>query len=156
GVTVLLAASPRRHGQPGMADLSPDERLAAEPSPGGSSTRIEPPSHPLANKASRRPAPRAAIPPAPAPAHAPPADARPAPPLAPLVPTTSPEENVDDAALARPHVQSARAHTIVAPTQIDGCEPIYTRMAIEAKVEGEVEVLCTIRADGVNTNCRII
>jgi hypothetical protein len=45
---------------------------------------------------------------------------------------------------------------LVFPTSIEGCAPVFPPGAAEAWLEGTVQIRCTLRADGTNTDCAIV
>ncbi len=51
---------------------------------------------------------------------------------------------------------SAREARVVRPDKLYGLAIKYPPAAMHAKIQGETSVQCTIRADGRNTNCRIL
>lgn len=53
-------------------------------------------------------------------------------------------------------VPQARKLQVVRPDKLYGFNLKYPPAAMKAKIQGETSVQCTIRADGRNTNCRIL
>lgn len=51
---------------------------------------------------------------------------------------------------------ASRRLQVTRPDKLIGLSIKYPRAAMKAKVQGETSVQCTIRADGRNTNCRIL
>lgn len=47
-------------------------------------------------------------------------------------------------------------HKVVRPAALHGFHLVYPRAAMDQRIEGETSVQCTVRADGRNTNCRIL
>ncbi|MDC3954687.1 TonB family protein [Polyangium jinanense] len=111
--------------------------------------------------------PRAPKPVAPAPPKAPSRQEEPAPSPAPetraepetrtevKAPSPKPAPNVAPAPTPNP-ARSSYVPKIVRPAKLNGFDLKYPRMALLARVQGEVSVQCTIRSDGRNTNCRIL
>jgi TonB family protein len=60
------------------------------------------------------------------------------------------------AATPEPEVARSSKPQVVRPDKLYGFSIKYPRAAMEAKVQGDVRAICTIRADGRNTNCRIL
>ncbi len=59
-------------------------------------------------------------------------------------------------ATPEPKVDRSSKPEVVRPDKLYGFSIKYPRAAMEAKVQGDVRVQCTIRADGRNANCRIL
>ncbi|HVK66482.1 MAG TPA: TonB family protein [Polyangium sp.] len=103
---------------------------------------------------------------APAPPRAPSRQEGPAPPPAPenrAEPETHNEAKApapEPATKVEPIQASSHARSyaprIVRPAKLYGFDLKYPRMAAYERVQGEVSVQCTIRADGRNTNCKIL
>lgn len=51
---------------------------------------------------------------------------------------------------------TAKALQVIRPDKLYGLAIKYPSSAMKAKIQGETSVQCTIRADGRNTNCRIL
>jgi protein TonB len=65
--------------------------------------------------------------------------------------------NSDAIAQAKAQKQSAAATLqVTRPNKLYGLAIKYPSSAMKAKIQGETSVQCTIRADGRNTNCRIL
>lgn len=67
----------------------------------------------------------------------------------PAAPDTAPMVE----AAAKP---SSTAHKVVRPAALYGFHLDYPRAAMDQRIEGETSVQCTVRADGRNTNCRVL
>ncbi|HRI67469.1 MAG TPA: TonB family protein [Polyangium sp.] len=80
-----------------------------------------------------------------------PEPAKPAPP-----PVTNPvpqSEAIQNSGPASPPTRHVR---VIRPDKLYGLNIKYPHAAMQAKIQGETSVMCTIRADGRNTNCKIL
>ncbi|MDI1443348.1 energy transducer TonB [Polyangium sp. 6x1] len=157
-VTVEVTGEPVVEAKVMVLEAEPDP-LFATPEP----RALAVPTGDGNENAERPPAPR---PVAPAPPKATPPQDEPVPPPAPEVraePDTrseakapAPETKANVEEPQKPSRTPTYVPKIVRPAKLYGFHLKYPRMAMRAGVQGEVSVQCTIRADGRNTNCRIL
>lgn len=74
---------------------------------------------------------------------------------APDVPSTKPSP-VATTETSAPNTPRTRTLQVTRPDKLHGFKLSYPPAAMKAKIQGETSVQCTIRADGRNTNCRIL
>lgn len=82
----------------------------------------------------------------------PPAPVKPAPSVIVIVPVPQSEAIVNSGPPSPP----TRHVRVIRPDKLYGLAIKYPPAAMQAKVQGEVSVQCTIQADGRNTNCKIL